>query len=92
MNDTILNLAREANKVCIDPVIRVDPRFLTEFARLVVNECVLQTMMECQKQELDTNPFARRMWEFFDIDYEGRQNELVDDRADRGQLFVRKNR
>ena len=42
---------------------------LNEFTRLVVNECIMLTLMECQKQELDANPFARRMWNKFGIQY-----------------------
>lgn len=51
MNKKLLEFARSANKECLRPVERIDPRFLTHFAKQVVNECLNQMKETGQNEE-----------------------------------------
>ena len=42
MNKKLFDFAQSANRQCLTPVQKIDPRFLTEFARQVVDECMCQ--------------------------------------------------
>ncbi len=51
MNKKLLEFAQAANRKCLTPVQKIDPRFLTEFAHQVVNECMRQVKTDEQTEE-----------------------------------------
>lgn len=51
MNKKLLEFAKAANRQCLTPVQKIDPRFLTEFAKQVVDECMKQVKTDEQTEE-----------------------------------------